>query len=174
MEYQDRAPTECYDNTTDSIQLYIILAKRIQANNNQTITEMDLTRFGDGVVEQYGLKESACKNFLIFIGVEVAKMAYVRTGSDLKLPPKLMEQIFNQYNLFKAKNFTEVLNKIIDEIGEKISDPNQVTISNGTKTETDELIHNLLSINETTVAQNSSNSDTLAIIYNPAQQPTSW
>jgi hypothetical protein len=42
MEYQDRAPTECYDNTTDSIQLYIILAKRIQAANNQTITEADL------------------------------------------------------------------------------------------------------------------------------------
>jgi hypothetical protein len=42
LEYQDRAPTECYDNTTDSIQLYIILAKRIQANNNQTITEIDL------------------------------------------------------------------------------------------------------------------------------------
>lgn len=45
LEYQDRAPTECYDNTTDSIQLYIILAKRIQANNNQTITEMDLVSF---------------------------------------------------------------------------------------------------------------------------------
>lgn len=54
-------------------------------------------------------------------------MAYVRTGSDLKLPPNLMQQIFNQYNLFKAKNFTEVLNKIIDEIGEKIADPSQVT-----------------------------------------------
>lgn len=38
-----------------------------------------------------------------------------------------MQQIFNQYNLFKAKNFTEVLNKIIDEIGEKIADPSQVT-----------------------------------------------
>jgi hypothetical protein len=59
--------------------------------------------------------------------VEAAKMAYVRTGSDLKLPPNLMQQIFNQYNLFKAKNFTEVLNKIIDEIGEKIADPSQVT-----------------------------------------------
>lgn len=45
MEYQDRAPTECYDNTTDSIQLYIILAKRIQAANNQTITEADLVRY---------------------------------------------------------------------------------------------------------------------------------
>jgi hypothetical protein len=58
--------------------------------------------------------------------VEAAKMAYVRTGSDLKLPPDLMQQIFSQYNLFKAKNFTEVLNKIVSEIGEKIVDPHQV------------------------------------------------
>jgi hypothetical protein len=39
MEYQ---ANECYENTTDSIQLYIILAKRIQAANNQSITEADL------------------------------------------------------------------------------------------------------------------------------------
>lgn len=55
-------------------------------------------------------------------------MAYVRTGSDLKLPPDLMQQIFSQYNLFKAKNFTEVLNKIIDEICQKIVDPYQVAL----------------------------------------------
>lgn len=116
-------------------------------------------------------------------------MAYVRTGSDLKLPPNLMQQIFNQYNLFKAKNFTEVLNKIIDEIGEKIADPSQVTNclldpiipcfklsnpNNGTKTETDDLIHGLLTINETLTSQNTSNTDTLAIIYNPSQQANSW
>jgi hypothetical protein len=53
-------------------------------------------------------------------------MAYVRTGSDLKLPSDMMQQIFNQYNLFKAKNFTEVLDKIVAEIGEKIVDPYQV------------------------------------------------
>ena len=50
-------------------------------------------------------------------------MAYVRTGSDLKLPQDLMKQIFNQYNLFKAKNFMEVLNKVVNEIGDKIADP---------------------------------------------------
>lgn len=38
----------------------------------------------------------------------------------------MMQQIFNQYNLFKAKNFTEVLDKIVAEIGEKIVDPYQV------------------------------------------------
>lgn len=102
-------------------------------------------------------------------------MAYVRTGSDLKLSPDLMQQIFNQYNLFKAKNFTEVLNKIIDEIGEKIVDPYQPNTLNGTKTETDDLIRGLLTINETvTNGHNiSSNTDSLAIIYNPTQ-PTSW
>lgn len=55
-------------------------------------------------------------------------MAYVRTGSDLKLPKDLMEQIFNKYNLFKAKNFMEVLSKIVNEIGEKISEVRELNL----------------------------------------------
>lgn len=104
-------------------------------------------------------------------------MAYVRTGSDLKLPSDMMQQIFNQYNLFKAKNFTEVLDKIVAEIGEKIVDPYQSTIlnANGTK-ETDDLIRGLLTINETTSSSGhnvTGNTDSLAIIYHPTQS-TSW
>ncbi|KAI6241719.1 hypothetical protein M3Y99_00334300 [Aphelenchoides fujianensis] len=152
MEYTDEAPTECYDNSTESIQFYIILAKRIQTDNNQTTSEADMTRFGDGLVEKLGLRSSPCKNFLIFVGVEAAKMAYVRTGSDLKLPPDLMKQIFDQYKLFKAKNFMDVLNKIVNEIGEKIVDPTQngAPTTENNQTETDKLIFQIT--NETTSA----------------------
>ncbi|CAD5215774.1 unnamed protein product [Bursaphelenchus okinawaensis] len=149
VEYTENAPFQCYDNPTSSLQLYVILAKRIQSAKNHTITELDLTKFGDGLVEQFGLKSLPCKNFLIFIGVEGAKIAYVRTGSDLKLPSDLMEHIFNKYNLFKAKNFMEVLSKIVTEIGERITESLDMAISAGNDTSPfveDELLNMLSNI----------------------------
>lgn len=38
-----------------------------------------------------------------------------------------MERVFNQYNLFQAKNYMEGLNKIVDEIGEQMVDPFKVS-----------------------------------------------
>ncbi|KAI6214698.1 hypothetical protein M3Y94_00299400 [Aphelenchoides besseyi] len=179
MEYAEEAPTECYDNSTESIQFYIILAKRIQTDDNQTTSEADMTRFGDGLVDKLGLRSSPCKNFLIFVGVEAAKMAYVRTGSDLKLPPDLMKQIFDQYKLFKAKNFMDVLNKIVNEIGEKIVDPSQSITSTpeSNLTETDKLIQQIG--NETMgvdIYNNISTTQQLNrnLIYGSVQSSTWW
>lgn len=39
-----------------------------------------------------------------------------------------MERVFNQYNLFQAKNYMEGLNKIVDEIGEQMVDPFKVLL----------------------------------------------
>uniref|UniRef100_A0A1I7ST20 Secreted protein n=1 Tax=Bursaphelenchus xylophilus TaxID=6326 RepID=A0A1I7ST20_BURXY len=157
VKYMDTAPFQCYDNSTSSLQLYVILAKRIQSAKNHTITELDLTKFGDGLVDQFGLRDLPCKNFLIFIGVEGAKMAYVRTGSDLKLPTDLMEHIFNKYNLFKAKNFMEVLSKIVTEIGEKITAPfdSEKSPGNGTMEFTEDELY--LNISSNTIGDHSGN-----------------
>uniref|UniRef100_A0A914XS00 TPM domain-containing protein n=1 Tax=Panagrolaimus superbus TaxID=310955 RepID=A0A914XS00_9BILA len=80
--------------------------------------------FGDKLADEYGLSEQICKNYLLLIGVEAAKMAYTRTGSSLKLPEDLMFRIYNQSeNVFKEKNYMEGLNKMIDEIGDQMIDP---------------------------------------------------
>uniref|UniRef100_A0AC34Q1Z8 Uncharacterized protein n=1 Tax=Panagrolaimus sp. JU765 TaxID=591449 RepID=A0AC34Q1Z8_9BILA len=122
--YTETAPPECYDNTTESVQIFVILAKRIQTANNQTITNQELINFGDKLAEEFGLTKQACKNYLLLIGVEAAKTAYTRTGKDLKLPEDLMIRIYNQSeNVFKEKNYMEGLNKMIDEIGEQMMDP---------------------------------------------------
>jgi hypothetical protein len=39
------------------------------------------------------------------------------TGNDL------MQRVFHEYKLFNAKNFMAGLNKIVDEIGQQMSDP---------------------------------------------------
>lgn len=122
--YTETAPPECYDNSTDGVQIFVILAKRIQTANNQTITNQELIDFGDKLAEEFGLTKQACKNYLLLIGVEAAKTAYTRTGKDLKLPEDLMIRIYNQSeNVFKEKNYMEGLNKMIDEIGEQMMDP---------------------------------------------------
>lgn len=127
--YTDDAPSACYDNTT-GIQIFVILAKRIQTTSNQTITNQELINFGDKLAEQYQLTDLECKNYLLLIGVEAAKTAYTRTGRHLKLPDDLMVRIYNQSeNVFKEKNYMEGLNKMIDEIGEQMIDPfkNEIT-----------------------------------------------
>uniref|UniRef100_A0A914C1W9 Uncharacterized protein n=1 Tax=Acrobeloides nanus TaxID=290746 RepID=A0A914C1W9_9BILA len=178
--YTDDAPSECHDNSTDGVQIYVILAKRIQTANNQSITDTDLTNFGNELADEYGLSEQKCKNFIILIGVEAAKLAYVRTGCHLKLPPDLMERVFNQYtNLFMEKNYMEGLNKIISEIGEQIFDPfkditsttNEIANNNTTIFDTE-----ILEISNNTISNESLTSD----IYgkpnaiNKAEEATPW
>ena len=122
--YTDTAPPECHDNSTEGVQIFVILAKRIKTANNQTITNQELIDFGDKLAAEFGLTEQLCKNYLLLIGVENAKTAYTRTGKDLKLPEDLMDRIYNQSeNVFKEKNYMEGLNKMIDEIGEQMIDP---------------------------------------------------
>lgn len=76
--------------------MYVLLAKRIHAANNNTVTSDDLvrflqaiiaffnlqfeTKFGNGLVDQYGLNDQLCKNFLVLIVVESAHEAYVRVS----------------------------------------------------------------------------------------------
>uniref|UniRef100_A0A915EPM8 Uncharacterized protein n=1 Tax=Ditylenchus dipsaci TaxID=166011 RepID=A0A915EPM8_9BILA len=129
IQYTDKAPAACSDNsTTEGVQIFVILAKRIQTANNQTITEQDLTNFGNELARKYGLDQEPCKNFLLLIGIEAAKLAYVRTGKDLRLPTDLMQRVFHKYSLFKVQNYMEGLNKIVDEIGEQMLDPFKVKI----------------------------------------------
>ncbi|KHN84094.1 hypothetical protein Tcan_16917 [Toxocara canis] len=128
--YNEGAPEECHQNTSEGVKIYVILAKRIQTASNHSTTDTDLTEFGNEIAEQYGLNWLPCKNFLIIVGVEAAKLAYVRTGQDLKLPPNLMEHIFNQYTgLFNAKNYMEGLNNIINEIGEQMINPMKASLN---------------------------------------------
>ncbi|VDK42604.1 unnamed protein product [Anisakis simplex] len=154
VHYVEDAPEECYlKNATEDLNIYVILAKKIQTQANHSTTDTDLTEFGDEIADEYGLNSLPCKNFLIIIGVEAAKLAYVRVSDvmlstfldlwkvfnfpseclkkegkmsrkDLKLPPNLMENVFNQYTgLFNAKNYMEGLNNVINEIGDQMIDP---------------------------------------------------
>ncbi|KAL3103167.1 hypothetical protein niasHS_002353 [Heterodera schachtii] len=118
----EKAPAEC-QNQSERITIYVLLAKQIWTPNNQSITGNDLTNFGDELAQRYGLNDLPCKTFLLLIGIEAAKLAYVRTGKDLRLPADLMQRVFHEYKLFNAKNFMAGLNKIIDEIGTQLDDP---------------------------------------------------
>ncbi|KAF7634471.1 hypothetical protein Mgra_00006140 [Meloidogyne graminicola] len=106
----DKAPIECI-NRTEGVLVYVLLAKRIWTPNNQSITGNDLTKFGDELAVQW-LGDLPCKTFLLLIGIEAAKLAYVRTGKDLRLPADLMQKVFHEYKLFNANNFMAGLNKI--------------------------------------------------------------
>uniref|UniRef100_A0A0N4UNK9 Envelope glycoprotein L n=1 Tax=Dracunculus medinensis TaxID=318479 RepID=A0A0N4UNK9_DRAME len=120
--YNDNASGRCHRNATNGITIYVILANRIITTSNNSI-DTDLINFGNGVADKYGLNSQSCKNFIVIVGVEEAKLAYVRTGYDLKLPNDLMKIIFKEYSeLFNAKNYMEGLNKIITEIGERMND----------------------------------------------------
>uniref|UniRef100_A0A914GU21 Uncharacterized protein n=1 Tax=Globodera rostochiensis TaxID=31243 RepID=A0A914GU21_GLORO len=118
----EKAPAEC-QNRTEGVTIYVLLAKQIWIPKNQSITGNDLTNFGDELAQRYGLNELPCKTFLLLIGIEAAKLAYVRTGKDLRLPADLMQRVFHEYKLFNAKNFMAGLNKIVDEIGAQMADP---------------------------------------------------
>lgn len=42
IQYIEKTSLACFDNSTESIKIYVLLAKRIQTVNNQTITKSDL------------------------------------------------------------------------------------------------------------------------------------
>uniref|UniRef100_A0A9J2PVP7 SEA domain-containing protein n=1 Tax=Ascaris lumbricoides TaxID=6252 RepID=A0A9J2PVP7_ASCLU len=158
--YSENAPTECHENRTEGVKIYVILAKRIQTASNHSTTDTDLTEFGNEVAEQYGLNSLPCKNFLIIVGVEAAKLAYVRvsaasfTGRDLKLPANLMEHVFNQYTaLFNAKNYMEGLNNIINEIGEQMINPFKAQASSNSAEAPDEATTTSIVIDESTTPE---------------------
>uniref|UniRef100_A0A0K0D893 Crinkler (CRN) family protein n=1 Tax=Angiostrongylus cantonensis TaxID=6313 RepID=A0A0K0D893_ANGCA len=50
---------------------------RINTTSNQVITSDDLTTFGDGLREAYGLDAGLCRNYILILGVELAKEIYV-------------------------------------------------------------------------------------------------
>ncbi|CAJ0574994.1 unnamed protein product, partial [Mesorhabditis spiculigera] len=120
IQYVDDAPEECM-NETESFQMYVLLARRINATVNSTVTSDELKTFGDGLVEQMGLNNQTCKNFLVLIVVETAHSAYARTGRHIRMPADLMEQAFNSStNPFTEKNYMEVLNQIVEKIGDSL------------------------------------------------------
>ncbi|EPB74940.1 hypothetical protein ANCCEY_05957 [Ancylostoma ceylanicum] len=85
---------------------------------------MVTTAFGHGLREAFGLDALPCKNYVLVLGVELAKEIYVWTGSDLALPKGRMETSLEQYrNLFLERNYMEGLNTIVDEIGNVLADP---------------------------------------------------
>ncbi|CAB3400384.1 unnamed protein product [Caenorhabditis bovis] len=122
--YNEEASPECYSNTTEPVQIFIILAKRIHTASNQSITSNDLTQFGHGLREAFGLDTMSCKNYVLVLGVELAKEIYLWTGSDLAIPKEQLDNSLAQYkNLFTERNYMEGLNKIVDEISSLLLDP---------------------------------------------------
>ncbi|CAI2357181.1 unnamed protein product [Caenorhabditis sp. 36 PRJEB53466] len=124
IHYTEDASPECLSNSTEPVQIFIILAKRIHTASNQSITSNDLTQFGHGIREAFGLDSMPCKNYALVLGVELAKQIYVWTGSDLAIPKEALDNSLAQYkNLFTERNYMEGLNKIVDEISSLIMDP---------------------------------------------------
>ncbi|KAK0396563.1 hypothetical protein QR680_001768 [Steinernema hermaphroditum] len=120
VQYTENAHESCGINASEPVRLYVVLAKRIKSETNESVSDSDLTTFGDELMQLYGLSSQECKNYLIIIGVQTYK-AYVRTGKDLKLPGDMMERIFSQVtNLFNSRNYMEVLSKIIEETGREM------------------------------------------------------
>uniref|UniRef100_A0A0N4ZCE4 SH3 domain-containing protein n=1 Tax=Parastrongyloides trichosuri TaxID=131310 RepID=A0A0N4ZCE4_PARTI len=117
--YTDSTPKECYTNST--VEIYVILARKIQTASNESTTNDDMVNFGDEIVSKYGLNNKKCNNYVMLLGVEAAKIAYVRAGTSLKLPKNFFHTVFNRTtNLFREKNYMEGLNKIIDEMGDEM------------------------------------------------------
>uniref|UniRef100_A0A0N5B4W8 TPM_phosphatase domain-containing protein n=1 Tax=Strongyloides papillosus TaxID=174720 RepID=A0A0N5B4W8_STREA len=117
--YTDSTPIECYTNST--VEIYVILARKIKTASNESTTNDELIKFGDDIVSKYGLNDKKCNNYVMLLGVEAAKIAYVRAGTSLKLPKNFFHTVFNRTtNLFREKNYMEGLNKIIDEMGDEM------------------------------------------------------
>uniref|UniRef100_A0A8R1DLE8 Uncharacterized protein n=1 Tax=Caenorhabditis japonica TaxID=281687 RepID=A0A8R1DLE8_CAEJA len=124
IHYTEEASQECHSNSTEPVQIFMILAKRIHTASNASITSNDLTQFGHGIREAFGLDTMPCKNYVLVLGVELAKEIYVWTGSDLTITKETLDNSLDQYkNLFTERNYMEVLNKIVDEISSLIMDP---------------------------------------------------
>ncbi|XGW35737.1 hypothetical protein V3C99_019153, partial [Haemonchus contortus] len=124
VQYTAEASGNCCGNNVTDVRIFVILARRINTTSNQNITSKDLTTFGHGLREAYGLDAQPCKNYILILGVELAKELYVWTGSDLAFPKERMDTSLSQYkNMFLERNYMEGLNKIVEEIGNILVDP---------------------------------------------------
>ncbi|VDO20014.1 unnamed protein product [Haemonchus placei] len=128
VQYTAEASGNCCGNNVTDVRIFVILARRINTTSNQNITSKDLTTFGHGLREAYGLDAQPCKNYILILGVELAKELYVWTGSDLAFPKERMDTSLSQYkNMFLERNYMEGLNKIVEEIGNILVDPFKVS-----------------------------------------------
>ncbi|VDO37827.1 unnamed protein product [Brugia timori] len=125
--------SRCRQNDTKPPLIYVILAKRIQTQMNQTIatSEDALVNFGNKIVKEFDLKSEFCSNFIIVLGVADAKKVFIqvrfffkkkknfffkmrkltKTGQDLELPDDFLSNTSRKYDdLFNARNHMEGLN----------------------------------------------------------------
>ncbi|VIO85823.1 Uncharacterized protein BM_BM2087, partial [Brugia malayi] len=110
--------SRCRQNDTKPPHIYVILAKRIQTQMNQTIatSEDALVNFGNKIVKEFDLKSEFCSNFIIVLGVADAKKVFIQTGQDLELPDDFLSNTSRKYDdLFNARNHMEGLNNVITE-----------------------------------------------------------
>ncbi|RCN40743.1 hypothetical protein ANCCAN_13323 [Ancylostoma caninum] len=132
IKYVENASAECHEGRSTGVQIFVILARRINTTSTQNITRNDLTAFGHGLREAFGLDALPCRNYVLVLAVELAKEIYVWTGSDLALPKDRMETSLEQYkNLFLERNYMEGLNTIVDEIGNALADPSKGASTSG-------------------------------------------
>lgn len=88
--YKNDAMTVC--DRDDHVQIFVVLAKFIRTiDDDRTLNnDADLVRFGAQLADQrYRLREQQCRNYLILVGVESAKLAYFKVririqGGNLK------------------------------------------------------------------------------------------
>ncbi|UMM41906.1 hypothetical protein L5515_017954 [Caenorhabditis briggsae] len=126
IQYTENASPECSSNSTGPVQIFMLLAKRIHSASNQSITTNDLTQFGHGIREAFNLDSMSCKNYVLIVGVELAKDTFIWTGTDLPISKETLDNALAQYkNMFSEKNYMEGLNKIVGEISSLIMDPNR-------------------------------------------------
>ncbi|VDL76329.1 unnamed protein product [Nippostrongylus brasiliensis] len=142
IHYTDEAPENCTLKNGSDVQIFVILARRISTTSNQNITTNDLasTEFGHKLRKAFGLDSQTCKDYIMILGVELAKELYVWVGylpfgfvlmtihsrqqrsavpqsSDLLFPKDRLDTSLSQYkNMFLEKNYMEGLNKIVEEI----------------------------------------------------------
>uniref|UniRef100_A0A1I8EMG4 TPM domain-containing protein n=1 Tax=Wuchereria bancrofti TaxID=6293 RepID=A0A1I8EMG4_WUCBA len=121
----------CRQNDTKPPHIYVILAKRIQTQMNQTIatSEDALVNLGNEIVKELDLKSEFRSNFIIVLGVADAKKVFIQTGQDLELPDDFLSSTFRKYdNLFNVRNHMEGLNDVITEMARKIIDHLNVSV----------------------------------------------
>uniref|UniRef100_A0AC35U5C4 C-Kit ligand n=1 Tax=Rhabditophanes sp. KR3021 TaxID=114890 RepID=A0AC35U5C4_9BILA len=117
--YTDNTPVDCYTNST--VEIYVILAKKIQTATNESTTDEDLTKFGNEIIHLYGLNSKRCNNYFMLLGVEAAKQAYLRAGNSFKLPTNFFHTVFNRTtNFFREEKYMEGINKTIDVMGDEM------------------------------------------------------
>ncbi|TMS36197.1 hypothetical protein L596_003426 [Steinernema carpocapsae] len=121
IQYADDAPESCILNSSEPVKIYLVLAKKIKNFSNESLSNDDLTTFGNELLEAYGLNNAECKNFLILIGGQQFPVMYVRSGIHLKLPTDMMKTIFERTtDLFAARNYMEMLSKIVKDTGREM------------------------------------------------------